>query len=491
MAGREADTRYPDGVSRLPRPQTGELSADSVYFFMWPGWRDELESNRWHWSKRWARRLPVVLIQPELAAGEAVCAIPEPRLENVELLSIEQRSVTAQDWLVTGLRQAGQIARHMRARGHQRPLFWFYNPHFVVPYALLPSRGRVFHATENYFDFPDLKDDFPDGLSFLNCYRYAIEASDLVICCSSGIADSLARNTRRTEFLTLPNGCDFLKYSEPAAARGDWPASFADWQQADRRLAVFAGGINNRLDFALIETLVARHSELGFVFAGPVELEPLSAPQLSWERLQRALNVCVLGRIPTEDLPALYWCCDVGFIPYRTDLPMIVENGFPLKALEMAAAGLPVVATLMKPLREVSGAVTVAPDAEAFCVALSSQSRRHRSAAERKVAEQICRAYDYDLLFEQMAKALATQIGDHQCRPADLVALVERIGLACYNEGIGRFGQIHFVTSAATFGSNPVRSRARNLILYRIGALLGKKFSTRRQKVPCRSGDDA
>jgi hypothetical protein len=61
---------------------------DSVYFFMWPGWPNELESNRWHWSKRWARWLPVVLIQPELAPGKPALAVPEKRLANVELLSM-------------------------------------------------------------------------------------------------------------------------------------------------------------------------------------------------------------------------------------------------------------------------------------------------------------------------------------------------------------------------------------------------------------------
>ncbi len=40
---------------------------------MWPGWREELESNRWHWGKRWARTLPVVFIQPELRRGRCGC----------------------------------------------------------------------------------------------------------------------------------------------------------------------------------------------------------------------------------------------------------------------------------------------------------------------------------------------------------------------------------------------------------------------------------
>jgi glycosyltransferase involved in cell wall biosynthesis len=330
------------------------------------------------------------------------------------------------------MRQAGQIAAHMTARGHRHPVFWFYNPHLAFPYVLLPARARIFHATENYFDFPNLVDDW------LNWYAYAIEVSDLVIACSAGVADGLQKHTKQKP-LNLPNGCDFRKYSAPAPARGDWPARLAGWQQAQLRLAVFAGNINNRLDFTLIESLARQYPNVGFVFVGPVDFSNLTAAQGSaWERLQRASNIIALGRIPAEDLPALYWCCDVGFIPYRTDLPVIVENGFPLKALEMAAAGLPVVASLMKPLREVSDAVTVTSDAEAFCAAIATHSRRHRDEAERKAAEQICRGYDYDFLFERMAQSLSQRIGDGRSQPAEFKRLCERIGIESYTEAVVR-----------------------------------------------------
>jgi glycosyltransferase involved in cell wall biosynthesis len=437
---------------------------DSVYFFMFSGWRNEMEANRWHWSKRWAEHLPVVLIQPELRVGKSFRAVPEKRLANVELLSIENQSQNTRYWLAIGTRQAGQIAAHMAARGHQRPLFWLYNPELAVPYALIPARARVFHATENHFDFDGLSDDW------LDYNRYAVETSDLVLCCSSGVADGLARNTRRTDFSIVPNGCDFPKYHQPAAARGDWRTRLADWQQTDRRIAVFAGNINLRLDFELIETLVARYPELGFVFAGPAaHLSP--AQERAWARLQQANNFRTLGRIPAEDLPALYHCCDVGIIPYRTDLPLIVDNGFPLKALEMAAAGLPVVSSYMKSLHEVAAAVTVVPDAEAFCVAIATHSRRMRSEVECKAAERICQAYDYDKLFGRMAQALAPRIGDGPCRPGDLRALAERIGLEQYREAVIQLAHIPF-------------AEARIRLRYWIGAFVRIIPTEIKQRVP-------
>ena len=174
-------SRHPAGDRRLPRIAAARLSAmaglnamaappksergeadtvtvtservDSVYLFMWPGWREELESNRWHWGKRWARKAPVVFIQPELTEGETADANPESRLTNVEILSIETHPSAPESLLRVGLRQSGQIAAHMLLRGHERPLFWFYNPWLAVPYMMLPAVARTYHATENYLRF--------------------------------------------------------------------------------------------------------------------------------------------------------------------------------------------------------------------------------------------------------------------------------------------------------------------------------------------------
>src|SRR5215472_18559356 len=410
---------------------------DSVYVFMWPGWREELESNRWHWGKRWARKFPVVFIQPELTHGEPAVSSPESRLGNAEILSIETYPAEAESLFGVGLRQSAQIVEHMRSRGHERPLFWLYNPWLAVPYLVVPAAARVYHGTENYFDFGNIP------RSWMALARYSIETSDLVVCCSNGVARGFAAHTVRKDFLTIPNGCEYLKYSRPTSPRGTWPALIADWQQSNRRLAVFAGNINVRLDYGLLTTLAARRPEIGFVLAGPISLERLSPHQRRvCGALLRRSNVRALGRLQPEDLPILYWGCDVGIIPYRTDMPILVENGFPLKALEMAAAGLPVVSSLMKPLQEVPEAVTVVNSPEAFSLAVASHSRRVRPAAAREAAERVCRAFDYDLLFERMLSALAPRFGDGPPRPGDLADFSASIGLGAYRTSIGSLGEI-------------------------------------------------
>src|SRR5262249_41786543 len=152
-----------------------------------------------------------------------------------------------------------------------------------------------------YFDFEGLDDDA------LNLYRFAIEASDLVICCSSGVARGVAAHSRRTDTLLIPNGCEYQKYRTATEPIGDWPLRIAEWRGRYRDLAVFAGNIDLRLDYELMIAIARRQPDVGFIYAGPVDTEHLSTAQRrTWNRLLDLPNVRAFGRLPPQDLPALY-----------------------------------------------------------------------------------------------------------------------------------------------------------------------------------------
>jgi len=63
---------------------------DAVYFLMFAGWKRELRSNRWHYASRWARHVPVVLVQPDqVIVTKKLVVEPEPRIANCEILSVK------------------------------------------------------------------------------------------------------------------------------------------------------------------------------------------------------------------------------------------------------------------------------------------------------------------------------------------------------------------------------------------------------------------
>jgi glycosyltransferase involved in cell wall biosynthesis len=367
---------------------------------------------------------------------------------------------------MNGLRQAGQICQFMVERAHRRPLFWLYNPFLVPAYFILPAVARVFHGTENYFDFSGGSEDW------LNLNRVSIEAADMVICCSSGVARGFALHTRRDDVVVIPNGCDYVKYSRPVTPAGEWPARLAESSNAGRRLAVFAGNINCRMDFELMLGLAQRYPTSDFVYAGPIDSDNLLVSQrTAWNRLLSFPNVRTLGPLPPEDLPMLYRTCDVGIIPYRTDMAMVVENGFPLKALEMAAAGLPVVSTLMKPLLEVPEAITVTTSAEGFYAAFERTSRHSRTREAAEAADRVCRAYDYDRLFERMLAELAPRIPRNEAAPGHWAALASRVGEASYSTMLGQLAppchSVPLVGQMPTKPSAASRAIARQMSLLR------------------------
>src|SRR4030095_930784 len=116
-------------------------------------------------------------------------------------------------------------------------------------------------------------------------------------------------------------------------------------------------------------------------------------------------NVRHLGERDPQDLPGLYVAADVGIVPYK-QTRLLVENGFPLKVLEMCATGLPVVSTFMKPIVGLTEGVAVARDHDDFVEELSVTSRAGLTDAQKEAMSRTCRRHDYDRKFETVLSLL-------------------------------------------------------------------------------------
>ncbi len=369
---------------------------DSVYFLMYDGWEKELESNRWHYARRWAQRLPVTLLQPRQRFGRIKAAVAAPAIANCEVLPILEpgRPTT---YPLRGLVQAAQVMEHMSKRGHARPLLWCYSALLAGLYAAVPAVARVYHASENYFDFEDMPDFF---------YREveaALHISDLVIPVSSGVADGIRARAPQARMHVVTNGCDTRHYRPMGAPDSRIVAA----RDGFDRVAVFAGNVNSRIDFGLVERAAEDERTL-LVFVGPAS--SLSGKDLAmWRRILGRKNVRHLGRMSSDELAAVYRSADFGFIPYRNQT-FLVRNGFPLKTLEMAATGLPVIASRMDPIADLASAIVVADDDAEFLDSFSSLSRSALTEQARLELLEVAAANDYDRKFEQVAGYLFAAI---------------------------------------------------------------------------------
>jgi glycosyltransferase involved in cell wall biosynthesis len=364
---------------------------DSVYFLLFPGWESELRGNRWHFAVRWAVRKPVVLVIPTLTRGPARIE-PEPRIPNCRILRIqmvdEQPVQIVKDTQV----QVGQVLEDMDRHHFGRPLLWCYNWKLAGPYGRLPAVARLLHATEAHFDMPRLGPMLPR-------LRAAVAISDLTVAVSAGVAAGLRKRIEEVEIVTVSNGCDYRRYSE-----GKPDAALAATRQTYSRIATYAGNINGRLDFDLLRRLVTDHQDTLFALYGPVS-SLSEADAVTWKELLNRPNVMAPGPVDPDRLPDLYAASDVGIIPYRQD-PLLVDNGLPLKALEMSATGLPTVSSLMKPLLGMAAGMVVTSSADEFVAAFARVSRANLPAADLAELNRVSSANDYDNKFEQILEAL-------------------------------------------------------------------------------------
>jgi hypothetical protein len=88
-----------------------------------------------------------------------------------------------------------------------------------------------------------------------------------------------------------------------------------------------------------------------------------------------------------------------------------------LKALEMAATGLPVVSTHLAPLAGIAAAVRVAKDDAGFLSELARVDRASLSATERDELTQVCQANDYDRKFAEVC-GLLCEVASNETQPA-------------------------------------------------------------------------
>jgi glycosyltransferase involved in cell wall biosynthesis len=367
---------------------------DSVYFLMFDSLQQELESNRWHYARRWARHVPVTLVQPHQRLARRRDAWPAAAIDNCEVLPVVQAGDET-TYPLRGLVQAGRVMEHMARRGHSRPLLWCYNPLLATLYAAVPAIARVYHASENYFDYEGLREFFQSGL------ETALRISDLVIPVSSGVADGIRSRVPEAHLEVVTNGCDIGHYQPTGSPSPEITAA----RDGFERVAVFAGQVNDRVDFELVGRAAEANASTLLVFVGPVSsLDGRDAE--TWRRVRGLQNVRHLERMGPEELAALYRSSDLGFIPYRRE-DRIVRNGFPLKTLEMAATGLPVVSSCMRPIVGLAAAIAVAEDDAQFLDSFATLSRSTITDQERHGLLEVAKANDYDRKFDQVVAGVA------------------------------------------------------------------------------------
>ena len=382
---------------------------DSVVMLTWSNWHTEPRSNRYHYATRFARDVPVLFVQPDAErAFEEDTAIP-----GITLLHAGAR--------YHGAQLAG-VARALERRGLARPLVWAYNPFYEQVRRHFPGALRVFHATEDYFTGfgfvaePEGVQRYAHRIAALRLQRRMIATvrdSDVVVCVSPGVAEGIARNCAyRGELRVLENGCDFAFWNAAVPAGPTRRAG---------RVAVYQGGINERLDAALIVETMRRLPDWEFRFCGAV-----SASFEGWRAVQAEPNFRYLGVLGAEAVRAALHEADVGLMPYR-QVAGLTSRLLPLKAFEYAACGLPVVTVPIDSIAHLPDVFRVARSAAQFAQAIAEEGAARDDPARRAARLAAARAQDYDRRFTELQECLRGL--KRAARAPSLAAGMRRLGL--------------------------------------------------------------
>jgi glycosyltransferase involved in cell wall biosynthesis len=285
------------------------------------------------------------------------------------------------------------------AAAGQPPILWTFLPTPLV-HDLIRQLGPVLTV---YYCIDDLPASSPGAAPAAASEAALFRDADVVLVTAERLRARALRH--RAVAHVFPFGVAYDLFERARRADGPPPA---DLGPLARPIAGYVGGVNQKLDQALLAGVARRLPATSFAMIGPVESRPAELP--------RCPNVRLLGSRPHAELPRYLREFAVGLVPYR--LTAYTAHVYPTKLNEYLAMGIPVVST---PLPEVvrfnaqhGDVVALAAEPEAFARAIARAAQdTSREAVQRRL--EAARRNDWAVrlpaMFAVVEEALARRAG--------------------------------------------------------------------------------
>jgi glycosyltransferase involved in cell wall biosynthesis len=290
------------------------------------------------------------------------------------------------------------LEREARRMGLREPAVIVANP-LLAGFAELAWAGPVtFFATDDWLAYEPHRRWWPAYTESFACLR----ARGRRVCAVSSTA--LERIVPTGPSAVVPNGIDPAEWrsapgspppawlreptgphlrepiapqQEPAGPQLHEPTGARPPEPTDP-LLIYTGSLDSRLDVPALLQIARQLPEARIVLVGPLLAPDHLAP------LRVALNVEIRPPLERPELIELVRAADLGLLVHR-ELPLTRAMS-PLKLYEYLAAGLPVVATDLPPVRGVHPSVELVDPAGDYPRAVSAALARGRAGEPERLA---------------------------------------------------------------------------------------------------------
>ncbi len=243
------------------------------------------------------------------------------------------------------------LEREARRMGLRKPAVIVANP-LLAGFAELAWAGPVtFYATDDWLAYEPHRRWWP---AYAESFA-RLRARGRRVCAVSSAA--LERIAPTGPSAVVPNGIDPAEWCRTPGSTSAWAqesrggqGSSPGWMQEPRRpLLLYTGSLDSRLDVPALLQIARQLPETAIVLVGPLLAPDHLAP------LRAEPNVEIRAPLERPELIELVRAADLGLLVHR-ELPLTRAMS-PLKLYEYLAAGLPVVASDLPPVRGVHPSV--------------------------------------------------------------------------------------------------------------------------------------
>ena len=356
-----------------------EEKYDAVVMLTWSDWYTEPRSNRYHYASRFAADIRVIFVQPDIYDPNRSAYTQNTENDNITVLHVWYAySGNCNDYI-----QGAQLDYMLLRLNIVSPLFWVYNYHFAY-YLAKRSEPVVFHATEDYVTW--MKQD-------LSLVKQILNRCDLIISVTELVERNYVSLVKGDiNSIVLKNGVDYEQ----------WRLSEDEIYELGnnrKKIAVFQGGINSRIDYSLLDGVIAKMPEWEFWFIGR------DSGSSEFSSIRKKYNtVKYYGELSIDELVNCCKKASVGLIPYIPNEE--IRNSLPLKTFEYLACGIPVVSVPIDELMGFDNCIYIASTPDDFVDAI--EKAYHENSVDRiKRYMSIAKEHDYDKNYNKAKEKIA------------------------------------------------------------------------------------